>query len=511
MSDNTNFNQSIKYAFPLIRNAGFKKSLYFLVSRLTNNKSIRENHYSKPEAPLYKFFTIFRDVSTCKKNYSKSTKNGKDFHLYNLNKTAQIPLYRDYFTNSGRAVRYYNGISFRFNNKESCYNFLKILKIRPEHVCFAAYIEKLKQYEVVLRFSEGITPKQKDNIISITNEIFNRSELAYKDSTISSDCYIPSTIYDRWFDPFKKRVLWKIDDIRKTFANQVSFCNVVKELLIYRNKLRRNWDSGCRINYFISNIDKLSREKLRENLYIVNHYINKSNPYVRKDARKDWKFAAEQYLNEVIGKIKYHINMYRDKIDNARDYVIEHPSADMNIYMKNIDECKRRIEIAKSKSNNELSIKWDLENIEIYKNAYDKHLNEAIESRKNLIKSEANKYLSVFYSKKETIKFVEKLNIKTKVSAIKLRKIVLSELCKLGIIEIENEYRSKVFCRSYKVLKDSFTKFYSFIYNKIKLFYFIYFNKYNYMLQNCMKTSGNKLIDLMAISKIMGDISDPPG
>lgn len=509
MSNNKqNFNQSIKYFMPLIDNLSFKNSVYFLISRLINKKDVRKTRFSRSNKPVGTYFTILRPGYTCKKNYAKSKTSTTDFHLHNLDLNIPITMSRSFTTKYGKEIEYFFGTAFWFNNKESCYSFLKQLKISKDEVIFSAYIAKFNMYEVVLRFSNSLTPKQSQNIINIANTIFDRCKNSYKNSIATNYCYIPSSIYDRWFDPFSKTTIWDSKIITKTFRNSTNFQKIVKNLLIWKCQLQYNFISkDSRINYFISNKNRLSPEKIRQNLFIVNHYLKDKNPYKRKDARKDWKFAAEAYLNEVIGKLKYNFDMYNYELVHARDYMIEHPNSIMSIRLNYINNCKERIKLASYDKN--VNVKLEEENIQIYTKAYNKYLDEAVIERKNLLKSNLKERFTLFFSKKETENFVKSLNLKTKISAVKLRKIVLDKLCELGIFRVEREYRSKVFCRLYFVLKDKFLEFYSKISSNLK--YFIFYYKFIYMLQNKFSAFSDKVISISLPKGISRYILSPPG
>lgn len=529
MSNTQNFNQSIKYSFPLIGNKSFKKSVYFLLSRLRNNKKLREfEPYSDLDKFYFKNLTILRDIKTCKKTYDKAAKDDTDFHLHNLNLSSPISMWRTYTTRYGDELTRYYGISLWFKNKETCHNFLKTLNIHRDEVCFAGYIDKYKAYEVVLRFSEGVTKNQIDNLLNIVLELYKRNPALYKNSKAGYSCVIPSTIYDRWFNPFDQKVLWKANEIRKTFGNTVNFRVVVKNALIYRYRERKNrrvestsygpiYSGGSAINYFISNKDRLPIDKIRENIYFVNHYLADKNPYKRKNARKDWKFAAEEYLNEIIGKILYKVDEYNEDIKSIKDVLLEHPTVDMETYGELIEDSKQKLVSYEAKlkmnpgdSDLERWVKFSADNIRLYSEIYDQKFNEAIEERKNLLKSRFNvNNITLFFSLKETKKFVEKLNLKTKISAIKLRKIVLDEFVKLNLFEVSEEYRSKVFCRQYLVLRKSIVNFYNKINTNLKYLLFI-FKKFNYMLQNSISTKSLNYIGLVTNKIVLEKIFGPP-
>lgn len=511
MSANQDFSLSIKYSMPLIKNASFKQSVYFLISRLTNNKTFRETHRSINGSYLDKYITILKNPKFVAKACTNSTKDGKDYRLYNLTRNVTIPLHREFDTRSGRHHKYLYGVALHFKDKYSCRTFLDDLRVRPQDVIFAAYIASTQKYEVVLRFPKGVTPKQERQLICNLNFIFNNSENRYIGFDYSTNCRIPGTIYDRWFDPFSQKVIWNANDIRKSFHNTISFSEFMSNLFILRRKLiNGNCSTKSPLTHFISNINLVPASFLRENLYIVNHYINELNPYKRKDARKDWKFAAEQYLNEILGKYKYIRNNIGKELERAQELAISE-STNVQINQRMIDDSKKNVENYKAKSiltaQEQYYLKTDIENIEIYTKIRNKYIDEVKESVKNRFYKNIDDKTAMYFSKKEAELFINSLNLKTKISAVKLRKLVLKKMIELNLLTIKEEYRSKVSCRKYSI--NSYIKdFYNIIKDKLNSFIF-YINNY-YMLQN---TSSDKISidsDLGQIRVLMDTYRAPP-
>lgn len=445
-----NFNQSIKYAMPLIKNSVFKNNVYFLISRLMNDKAVRTTHCTKEGRKLYPSLTILRTYESCTKDYKNSTKGGNDFHLANLNKSAFIYTHRKLRAKEdNKEFEVWNGFSIFAPNKYVLKGFLKELKITKNDITYAGWLNSRKQYVVGIRFDRSLyKPQEKiflDILVAVGNQLV---KTRYKDVRVEKDeFHIPATIYDRWYDPFKQKVLWNPKEIALTFKNTLNVEKFLKTCYIKLDQYNiLHTKSSSLINYFISNKDRISDDKKRENLYIVNHYINVENPYKRKNARKDWKFAAEEYLNEVLGKIKYKMCLYKRDLDNSEQ-------------------------------------------------EYDK--------------PKLDDYLSLYFSKKEAELFIDSLKLKTKISAVKLRKIILDKLVEFGILDIVEEYKRKLVCRKFKVNKDRFIKFYKSVYNMIYSFLF-YLIKYNYMLKNSLDSSWSKLMFANLVGRIDRRICAPP-
>lgn len=437
-----NFNKSIKYTYHLHDvNPSFVYSVYFLISRLNNNKNIRITHKGKNGQPFSNYITILKSQESLR---NKNIKDGKDYSYYNLTRNIAIPLYRDLSKNPKKSWLRHFGISLYFKNKYTCKEFLKEVGIRKEDVIFGAYLAKFKAYEVVLRFEDGVT-KESFDWFSKKFNLLKSTNLRYKNVGIHDFCYIPGTIYDRWFDPFTGKTQWNSKVIVKSFRNVIKNSDLAKKLINSTKKYEVYGEkyANSRVNYFISNNNRLSTEMIRSNLYIVNRYLQEKNPYKINSCRKDWKYAAEMYLNEVIGKVLYRRAKY-----------IEESSKDVNKdnYGDDINEiCK----------------------------ALDFRTDQRI----------INKFHEVFFSKREAELFIKSLNLSTKINVLKLRKVVLDFLTEHNILETDNNYKRKVTCRSFSFNRDIANKFYLEILEILNSFSNLFFSfsdkkKIIYMLEN---------------------------
>ena len=488
------FDRSIYYAYHLYdTNPRFLDNVYFLLSRLVNKKRVREYHCNEKNFYFDRIITALKDRKTIKPDYKPALKDGKDYRYRNLIQTTGIPMRRK----NGKK-EFFFGVAFYFNNKEACKYFLQEFNIKKTNVAFSAYIDHLKKYEVVFRFTNGVTEKQLSNLMYQANFVLEKNSGFYKDYLISNKCYLASTIHDRWFNPFKGKTMWNSKIIANSFNKTIDFSEFMKNIFIAKKKYTyEQIVPTSRPITFISNKNKLPNSILRENLYITNHFLQDMNPYKSSRCRKDWKLAAEAFLNEVIGKFvykKHEVENYKqsdrilDEEKNNSVYIYKNYAKDALAY------------------NNEYSE----ENYKIYMKCA---RNFAIEGVDNRIDKNPDLLNHLFFSKHELKLFINSLNLSTKINALKLRKVVLDKLVKLGILTTDGKYRVKCFCKSYKLVRDNAKAFYDKVKFNISnslVVLSLSLLKIYYMLENHKRVSGCRNLFLWKNPYLLPINSGPP-
>lgn len=568
------FNQSLKYALHLRKaDPYFIEHMYYLISKILHYKKIREhdehwNHRKSNGRYYNEKFTCLKPIKYLLNKDTSATKDGKDYRLYNLTLPTKLDTYRTFTSSDGKELLLFYGFSLWFKNKIAAKDCIKELGIKKSEIFFSGWIDKHKRYEVAFVFKSSIFKEQFDCLEGKFISFFERNRLRYN-GIIRRFINVPSSIYDRWYDLFAQKVMNNSKEIRTKTGKSIDYQTLIIRLNPIVSKYEKNSKSYSRINYFISNqryVDKI-RDKT---LYITNHYINKYNPYKTKDTRKDWKFAAEQYLNEILGKFKYHQELYRDELKNAdcneltdlnsftndkcakfEDYTkgMWGKASDMwhlldetrfsiedkvskwkkeiekysNLLIKDISErtLDEVNELNKVKLNEENETQYIENNLQHAKEALDFYLDEIEMNKKKLneyvknevkkakIKIKANKdnYLALFFSKKETELFIRNLNLKTKISAKKLRKIVLDELCRLDLLVTDGTYEVRKSCRVFHLKNDKFKS----LFNRIKKYItnnFVFYNIFS--RQNDYSNSLLKLIEIGKINSFILRFHYPP-
>ena len=506
------FKQSIKYSFQL-REAPFYA--YYMRQLVASFLGMKVENFH----PKYKLaFTDAYKLRHCKsvkpeKNADYTLKNLTDYCVFEPTRVIEIPSNKKYKT-----ATIVTGFSLAFKNKTACKDFLKFMNIKPEDVFVASWIDKAKRYNVSFRFKKSLFEAQYKHFKNAFEQVTTFYENRYK-VKFSDKVAIPSSIYDRWFDPFTGKTLWNTKEILSKTKHKLDIDKVYKQLSIAINRINSCSTNGnsC-VNYFIENSSKIANKKdlLRQNLYIVNHYINEKNPYKRRDARRDWKFAAEQYLNEVLAKFYYKNTLYKNEFNSVYDNIcktdpaicsriqsiestqdlIDNTKGLMNRYkdVLAIDPAERTRDdylkaglMYRDQFNNETiekrikdferSIENLLENVKRDEEWIKKNTESKVKEKQDLIKKNKDSYLLTFFSKKETELFLRKLNLKTKIVASKLRKAILDFMLNNSLIEIKEDYVLKTKCRLFKLCPDSCRRFYHFISKKIK-----YISKYYFYI-----------------------------
>ena len=219
----------------------------------------------------------------------------------------------------------HNYIMLGFDTKHQLHAFLQDFHIHKNQValCFWNYEPKRDEhneivsagnYKLVLKipglFKTTISKFQKE-----LKDYCNRyTQYVYNNIKLYDYVQLASSIHDRWFDPFKMEKIYNFDQVYNSFMDAKPY-NFVKISRTIQHKIdnyisRRSHSS----NNFISNISiaAYNKEKLNDALNFSTsfyyRYLEKHNPYKLAAFRKDWKFAAEQFVLEVIGKHLYYQN-----------------------------------------------------------------------------------------------------------------------------------------------------------------------------------------------------------
>ena len=141
---------------------------------------------------------------------------------------------------------------------------------------------------------------------------------------------LPSSIHDRWFDPFKMQRIYNFDDVYNHYfsAKPLYLGNILHQTQQKANLYAKNKSKS--VSSFISNQslneDKFGLEVFSTRFY--HKYLEDKNPYKIAKFKKDWKFAAESFIKEVYGKYLYQSKRVKDKCDvdfynSQRDIVKE--------------------------------------------------------------------------------------------------------------------------------------------------------------------------------------------
>lgn len=509
------FKQSMKYAFQLRKDKYYVSYIKQLVGCLKN---------MKPDDVKLKYTpTAFKDSYLLAHSQKIDPEQNTDYTLHNLTSSSGcIPSRKVTVKKKEKSIEVpvYTGFSLTFKNKTACKDFLKMMNIKPSEIFLAAWIDKTKTYSVSFRFTNTIFLAQYNRFVEALKNVVEFYKIRYGVS-FSEYVLIPSSIYDRWFDPFSGKVLWDMKKIRHKTNHKIELQKLYNSInsISYRIKSNNTSQWSC-INYYIENRNRIPRSSklLRENLYVVNHFINSKNPYKSRDARRDWKYAAEQYLNEIIGKFTYKQDLYNEAFNSLEEEAYE-KSNDVRIHLETIRSCKGYIESFQNKietikrvqkKNLEDWTEKDRIDVGLYSARMDERIkhfetldskirycenkieinHEEIEFTNKFVKQEVDKYvkrhqiimeenkdrlLSTFFSKKEIELFLRKLNLKTKIVPAKLRKVIIDFMLENNLITKTADSLMKVKCREFKLNIDACSEFYKKIFSlieDIKVFYF---------------------------------------
>ena len=505
LETNSDFLRSIKY-FYTVRDSvnNYAYNLRYLHSRMTllpydESKNFYKNH------------TGFKTTESLKNQ-------NKDYALYNLTRCFVDSSMISIKTNTGKDFQGCNTICFMFSSKTGLANFMKDFRFSHDEVAYGFFIKGFnKKYPNTFAYGIQVCIKtthknQINYLLKQYNNFFNSTN-RYNIAAAKASVVIPSSIHDRWFDPFKLKVIWSAKEILQVDKEHSRSKNLeLKDLYCKLNPFVKQYKTHykqskySRPNNFISNKDNVELDLCKSNTFIVNHYLMHKNPYKRAQARKDWKFAAEEFLNEFLGKYMYKqnnvnklideerlkeefdqrstekrnldeiiaykdkyqkdVDLYKYKLEHVEDIVRENyrKSRDehRNRYAEQIksgevydldDEpnqnyldrhiAEHRNEFQNKLKEAEFRLSCSDQNIEIQKNTYNKLLDNHIQSIKSSIMNNLDSYLNIQFSKAEIRSFLSSLNIKTKIDYNKFKKTMIDVLLELNFIENKDSFNYK--------------------------------------------------------------------
>ena len=414
-----------------------------------------------------------------------------------------------------------------FDNRHQLRAFLKDFSIHQNDVAFCFWHnnpqkdennEVISQgnYKVVIR----INPLYKVTLLKLQEKFDeytkNYAKWSYGHITVYDDIQLASSIHDRWFDPFKMETIREFDVIYNAFMRTCEKKKLYKLDSLFRIIDKRIYDNFSRCskqsNRFISNISCITSvigdsfaKKLATSLYY--RYLERLNPYKIAKYRKDWKFAAEQFILEVFAKHIYykkclatnpsiHQTLENDisSLTWQRDYLLKDINPDnkdeLNAFVEKLD---REIKSDEDEIPQLQTIMYKMMERIFFpsKEAEEKHLKEYHEIRNRKIKLEKelngkkdqlkyyrdgyyekhyryvfNKFeelefekYGLFISKKEVQMFIDTLNLSTKINACKLRKTVLDVFVSEGFMKKSKDYSIyNCVCRRYIFNSDLMNK-----------------------------------------------------
>ena len=517
------FNYSIKYAFDIRDSVeNYSHRLRCLYSYITHDKFQNSKDF-------YKKYTAFKDTNLIKSQYDNEVvKNSEhDYRYYNLTR----PFVKSAILEPKPGYKVINTLTFAFTSKQGMRNFIKDMRFTKDQIPygFCRKVNGKPVFTFPIVFDKGLHINVANKIIEkIITQFLNRTD-RYGKVHISTNINMPSSIYEHWIDPFTGKIITdlskilcgdRIQDFEEKFS-KISLKDLlfavepyIKQFNLHqRAKKSRSLD-------FISNREGIDKNFLRCNTYLVNHFMMQKNPYIRAQARKDWKFAAETFIAEVFGKYKYRCNKHNEKYservlkdefdrtsdvaDTIRikeDCVISHQNS-IKFYEKEIEKNKELIikypdSIKKFNSDiknhqdaidrEKMKLGWSLEDLEKLKVRYNEELKTYLANKKEECENTKEEALGLQFSKAEIKSFIRSLNLKTKIDCNKFRKKVLDTLLELKILSTDFRYQIKLTCRTYKLDFQWIKKLYKEFLKKID-FYFniiLYLNTY-IMLENVL-------------------------
>lgn len=535
-----NFNYSIKYAFDIRDSVeNYSHRLRCLYSYITHDKFQNSKDF-------YKKYTAFKDTNLIKSQYDNEVvKNSEhDYRYYNL--TRQF--IESTILEPKPGYKVVNSLAFLFKSKQGMRNFIKDMRFTKDQIPygFCCKTKKSLFFGFQLILDKGLHINLAKKIIEkITNGFLNKTD-RYGKVHIFTTIVMPSSIYEHWIDPFTGKIITdlsnilcgdRIQDFEEKFS-KISLKDLlftvepyIKQFNLHqRAKKSRSLD-------FISNRDGIGKSFLRCNTYLVNHFMMQKNPYVRAQARKDWKFAAETFISEIFGKYKYRYNKHNEKYSESilkeefdrtsdiadtirmkEDCVTSHQNS-IKYHEKAIEEYKERIikqpefinafnkyikDNQDSLDREKMKLGWSLEDLEKLKVKYDEELKIYLANKKEEYENTKEEALGLQFSKAEVRSFIRSLNLKTKIDCNKFRKKVLDTLLELNILSTDFRYQMKLTCRTYKFNFDWLKKLYKEFLKKIDFNYIIlYFNTYIMLenvlfvekIKNKMKQNSRKLLE----------------
>lgn len=528
-----NFNRSIKYTFTVRDSVdGYTNKLKYLYS-IINCIPIKKTN------DFYKYYTAFKSDSSLRTQKDELIQKYQNYNLTRNFKISSIVKAKEDF-------EVVNTISFIFSNKEGMKDFLRDFRFNKDDVVYGFFIKNIIRtkthcYGFQIAFDKGIHKNKALKLQETYNNFFAKTN-RYGKAKLLLDMILPSAIHDRWVDPFTAKTIYDVKGILdydyKTNPKQLNYQEFYNKINPYLKQFEAHFRyKNSRPQDFISNKDCFDSKILKINTYIVNHYMQHKNPYKRSQAKKDWKYAAEQFLAEVFGKAQYHLNLHNSKYNYsvlkeefdrnsttakslndykrlAEDHRNAIKSIEKEIELLKLDNKVIEIESLTNKLETEkCRLGWNLEDIERHQKQYDIELEHFLLSKKEEKKQNEYKAFNLQFSKAEVRSFIKSLNIKTKIDHNLFRKKMLDGLMELNFLESDFTYKPKITCRTYKLKIDFVRNMYS----KIKEVLEICFNIFNLrfisiiMLKNLYLDESIKLMMKTNRRRLSGVYRGPPG
>ena len=331
--NNSNFSKSIKYFYAV------RDSVPSYVNEITRLYQELTKKSYKDYKVLNQHITAFMSTQYCR-NQEGAVKDGKDYRLYNLKKSRLL----NTRCQISKSFVVDNAIAFYFKNATCMHDFIKDMRFKKDEIVYSAWSDPLKLYTFVVKFEKGVHINKLKIFRRKCGKMMYYSN-RYGSWGVETKIALASSIYDRWFDPFAKKVIW---DAKKVFeharnAKALTLNDLYKRIEPYIAQYESyNKVAKSRSSNFISNDKKTPLLAKRCNTYIINKFVEKYNPYKRSQTRKDWKYAAECFMNEFIGKILY----IRSK-DITND-VLKISKAEITLLLRSLD-IKTKIDANKFK------------------------------------------------------------------------------------------------------------------------------------------------------------------
>ena len=309
---NNNFNQSINY-FYTVRDSvsNYEKRYAALLHNLTRH-TYQDVRKGKAD---YKITALVS--SDYLRNQTRAVKDGKDYRVYNLLKNAHMKTtvkIKDKFN-------VVNSLTFGFKNKFCMKDFIKDMGFKKDEIVCAGWLNDEKLYCFIIKFDKGIPDYKLKGFKTVCGKLQYYSK-RYGEWGIIERVYIPSTIHDRWYDAFALKMIWDANTVfdHAARAKALTLDELYKRFNPQLNKAELYYNSKACSN-FISNSDRITVNSKKVNTYIVNHYLNNYNPYKKTNCRKDWKLAAEAFLNEFCGKVNYNLNQDKEYLQFSKSEI----------------------------------------------------------------------------------------------------------------------------------------------------------------------------------------------
>lgn len=211
-------------------------------------------------------------------------------------------------------------IMLGFDTKYQVYSFLKDFHLDKKDVvfCFSTNeairdenhhkIDEAFVYKIVFK----INPLYKTSIHTFAHSLIDYvnhfAKSVYGNVKVYNYIQLPSSIHDRWLDPFTFQKILDFSTIYNNYKKSEPV-SLGKILSICKAKIEHYVKNSSKsVSNFISNASQVKQtthvDEFSTTFYYK--YLQDKNPYKIAKFRKDWKFAAECFIKEVIGKYIYN-------------------------------------------------------------------------------------------------------------------------------------------------------------------------------------------------------------